>query len=202
MVTSLAATTTTTTSGRILVACGTESGSVIVRDVSTGKTTATTKIGRHPVLCLDATRRRGAPLFLAGAAADRDDDADADSGGAAAALVSPRDEVVRRLPACTRGVGCCRFRDDGRLLAVGGWDHRARVYAAPSSSSSSIREPLAVLRGHGAGSVTALDWGTGRARSLLVTGGKDGNLCLWNASFARRTRKTESERRRARDGGL
>jgi len=71
------------------------------------------------------------------------------------------------------GVSICRFRPDGRIYAVGGWDHRLRLFSRTSS------KPLAILRGHEE-SVTAVDWAKDAASSgLLATGAGDGRICVW-----------------------
>ena len=71
------------------------------------------------------------------------------------------------------GVSICRFRPDGRLFAVGGWDHRLRLFGRTSS------KPLAILRGH-ENSVTAMDWAGNSALSgLLATGAGDCRICIW-----------------------
>jgi len=71
------------------------------------------------------------------------------------------------------GVSICRFRPDGRIFAVGGWDQRLRLFSRTSS------KPLAILRGHDE-SVTAIDWASNAALSgLLATGAGDGRICLW-----------------------
>ena len=70
------------------------------------------------------------------------------------------------------GVSICRFRPDGRLFAVGGWDHRLRLFGRTSS------KPLAILRGH-ENSVTAMDWAGNSALSglLATTGAGDCRIC-------------------------
>lgn len=71
------------------------------------------------------------------------------------------------------GVSICRFRPDGRIFAVGGWDHRLRLFSRTSS------KPLAVLRGHEE-SVTAIDWASNAALSgLVASGAGDGRICIW-----------------------
>ena len=71
------------------------------------------------------------------------------------------------------GVSICRFRPDGRVFAVGGWDHRLRIFGRSSS------KPLAILRGHEE-SVTAMDWSDNAAVSgLLATGANDGRVCIY-----------------------
>lgn len=72
------------------------------------------------------------------------------------------------------GVALCRFRPDGRIFAVGGWDKRLRVFDRGASAT-----PLAILRGH-AESVNAMDWSSDAAVSgLLATGSSDGRVHIW-----------------------
>jgi len=71
------------------------------------------------------------------------------------------------------GVSTCRFRPDGRIFGVGGWDHRLRIFGRTSS------KPLAVLHGHNE-NVVALDWAQNSAVSgLVATGAADGRICLY-----------------------
>ena len=76
--------------------------------------------------------------------------------------------ILEEKLACLSG-----FRPDGRVFAVGGWDHRLRIFGRTSS------KPFAILRGHQE-SVTAMDW-TGNAAfsGLLATGAGDGKVCIW-----------------------
>lgn len=72
------------------------------------------------------------------------------------------------------GVAQSRFRPDGRIFAVGGWDKRIRIF-----DRSAAAAPLAILRGH-AESVNALDWSSDAAVSgLLATGSSDGQIRIW-----------------------
>jgi WD40 repeat protein len=73
------------------------------------------------------------------------------------------------------GVSICRFRPgDGRLFAVGGWDHRVRLFERSKGTA------MAILRGH-TGSVNALDWAPDAISSGLLasTGGEDNQIHLW-----------------------
>lgn len=71
------------------------------------------------------------------------------------------------------GVSTCRFRPDGRIFGVGGWDHRLRIFGRTSS------KPLAVLHGHNE-NVVALDWAQNSAVSgLVATGAADGRICVY-----------------------
>eukprot|EP00554_Chaetoceros_debilis_P011773 CAMPEP_0194128340 /NCGR_PEP_ID=MMETSP0150-20130528/60997_1 /TAXON_ID=122233 /ORGANISM="Chaetoceros debilis, Strain MM31A-1" /LENGTH=624 /DNA_ID=CAMNT_0038822323 /DNA_START=138 /DNA_END=2012 /DNA_ORIENTATION=+ len=79
------------------------------------------------------------------------------------------------------GVGVCRFRPDGKVFAVGGWDKRVRIY---SRTSANI---LITLRGLNEESVTALDWAGGEIseelmrEGVLASGSNDGKISLWRA---------------------
>jgi WD40 repeat protein len=71
------------------------------------------------------------------------------------------------------GVSICRFRPDGRVFAVGGWDHRIRLFGRTTS------KPLAILRGHQT-SVTAIDWaGDSALTGLLASSAGDRRICIW-----------------------
>jgi WD40 repeat protein len=73
------------------------------------------------------------------------------------------------------GVSICRFRPiDGRLFAIGGWDHRVRLFERSQGRA------MAILRGH-QGSVNSLDWAPDALQSgLLASAGADENrIYLW-----------------------
>jgi hypothetical protein len=71
------------------------------------------------------------------------------------------------------GVGIVRFRpDDGRILAVGGWDHRVRLFERNHhhhhhrGGGGGGCRPLAILKGGNNGSsISALDWAPDAASS-------------------------------------
>lgn len=72
------------------------------------------------------------------------------------------------------GVGICRFRLDGRIFAVGGWDKRVRIFDRTGGVA-----PLAILKGHDA-SVTAVDWApNSQSTGFLATGAGDGRISVW-----------------------
>lgn len=76
-------------------------------------------------------------------------------------------------PAGKPGVSACRFRPDGRLFAVSGWDYRLRLFDRKTS------EQIAILRGHSS-SVRAVDWADDAERSgLLATAADDGTINVW-----------------------
>jgi WD40 repeat protein len=72
------------------------------------------------------------------------------------------------------GVAVCRFRPDGRIFAVGGWDKRLRIFDRGAAAN-----PLAILRGHSK-SVNAMDWSSDSAvTGFLATGSSDGRVHVW-----------------------
>jgi WD40 repeat protein len=71
------------------------------------------------------------------------------------------------------GVSVCRFRPDGRIFAVGGWDCRLRLFDRASA------KPLAILHGH-ENTVVAVDWEENASSTgLLATGAGDGRICIY-----------------------
>ena len=71
------------------------------------------------------------------------------------------------------GVSICRFRPDGRMFAIGGWDRRLRLFDRASS------KPLAILQGHD-DTVTAVDWAENASTTgMLATGAGDGRICIY-----------------------
>ena len=84
-----------------------------------------------------------------------------------------------------RGAAVCRFRPDGRVVAVGGWDHRVHLYdrASRANGDNSGQGKLAILRGH-TESVRALDWAPDADTSgLLATGSGDGWVHVWQYRY-------------------
>uniref|UniRef100_A0A7S2A1D3 Anaphase-promoting complex subunit 4 WD40 domain-containing protein n=1 Tax=Ditylum brightwellii TaxID=49249 RepID=A0A7S2A1D3_9STRA len=71
------------------------------------------------------------------------------------------------------GVSTARFRPDGRMFAIGGWDKRLRIYGRSQGNL------LAILKGH-EDSVNAVDWAEdSNVSGVLATGSGDGRILLW-----------------------
>ncbi|KAL7446814.1 hypothetical protein ACHAXM_011466 [Skeletonema potamos] len=70
------------------------------------------------------------------------------------------------------GVSVCRFRPDGRIFAVGGWDFRLRLFDRASS------KPLAILHGH-ENTVVAVDWEENAASTGLLATGAGTSICIY-----------------------
>ena len=92
---------------------------------------------------------------------------------------SMKASIQRRTRTCSAdsggkvGVSVCRFRPDGRIFAVGGWDRRLRLFDRAST------KPLAILHGHES-TVTTVDWeGNAPLSGLLATGAGDGRICIY-----------------------
>lgn len=186
--------------GRPVLACGMESGSIFFRDFTSGSMSkASSSLAKDPILALDlapstqvAATDAANPsvVAIAGLAGDATELAElpVEEQGRVAlikASLSTNDSwnirLRARLSTCRLselsagkpGVSICRFRpDDARLFAVGGWDHRVRLFERSKGRS------MAILRGH-QGSVNALDWAPDAIHSgLIATAGSDDN-CVY-----------------------
>jgi WD40 repeat protein len=157
------------------------------------------QISKDPILTLDMTpsalpetsHAAGSVVVIAGMAgdaADLSDLATVDQGTVAIVKATLQDETIQarlraKLATCQigsdvvkgkPGVSICRFRQDGRIFAVGGWDKRLRIFDRSTSAA-----PLAILRGHEA-SVNSVDWAPDATTSgLLATGAADGRIHIW-----------------------
>ncbi|VEU33355.1 unnamed protein product [Pseudo-nitzschia multistriata] len=79
------------------------------------------------------------------------------------------------------GVSSCKFRPgDGRLLAIGGWDRRIRLF------ERSTGKPMAILKGN-VGSVADLDWAPDSMKSGLLASACRGekSISIWQC-YAKR----------------
>lgn len=85
------------------------------------------------------------------------------------------DEVARAENAHRYGVTAVRWARSGVLLASGGVDGAARVWAGRSLASRRL------LAAPGANAVRALCWA---ARARLLSGHDDGVLCVWHVPHA------------------
>jgi WD40 repeat protein len=189
-------------SGRPIVACGMESGSILFHDFNAGKVCSKSEInlGKDPVLALDLTPSEAAVsipevssvLAVAGMAGDAAEigELPASDQGTVSLVKAACDgsswnvRLRSRMATCRvddnsygkPGVSICRFRPtDGRLVAVGGWDYRVRVF------ERSQGKLMAILRGH-VGSVQALDWAPDASNSGLLasSGGDDNQIYIWS----------------------
>ena len=86
--------------------------------------------------------------------------------------LSPSGELakLRQVEMTGAGAGCVRFRDDGKLVAVGCWDGRIRALTAKRQS------PLVVLEQHEQ-TVQCAAFSPG---GMLAAGGKDKHISVWD----------------------
>jgi len=71
------------------------------------------------------------------------------------------------------GISSIKIRPDNRLVALGCWDGRLRLFSWKSYC------PLAVLTEHSA-EVNDITFSTGHAVNFMAAGGKDRKISLWN----------------------
>jgi WD40 repeat protein len=77
------------------------------------------------------------------------------------------------------GVNTIKFRPDGSVFAIGGWDKRVRIYSRTSANL------LSILRGPNNESITAIDWVCNNQElehaGVLAAGSADGMISIWRA---------------------
>lgn len=166
-----------------IVACGMEDGTLFIHDL-TKSCSCSVKISQEFILGLDlAPSVEASMVAIVGVAANAEDleeRPESERGTVAVVkctMIDPLHAKLRcRVGTCSLdgggkpGVDVGRFRPDGRLFAIGGWDKRVRLLDRRHA------KPLALLKGHSA-SVSALDWAS---NSILASGDKDGTIQVWN----------------------
>lgn len=168
-------------------------------------------VGTEPVLCIDLAVSASSSIDdfgnsvvgIAGIAGDAAEVANKKDQGTIFIfnLSSPSDfsdailcKIRKRLETCPigdptlsgkPGVGCCTFRSDGKLFAVGGWDKRTRIFSRGGKL-------LRIMKGHN-NSIVDMEWQPTRRLcykdqfmtqpSRLVTAGGDGRICFWDVEL-------------------
>ncbi|GAQ82778.1 WD40 domain-containing protein [Klebsormidium nitens] len=79
--------------------------------------------------------------------------------------------VAKELPLGRPGIGDIALREDQRIVATAGWDHRVRIFDCKR------RTPLGVLRYHSA-AVTSVAFSPGG--QLLASASRDAAIALWS----------------------
>ncbi|XP_017270031.1 guanine nucleotide-binding protein subunit beta-like protein 1 [Kryptolebias marmoratus] len=148
-----------------LLLAGYEDGSLLLWDVTQRSVLSRVKAHPEPVMCLtfDPRRLRG----ISGSSEKKLSSWMLDSQN----NIQLQDGVMLVNP----GVSQLRIREDGRLLASAGWDHRVRIFGWKKL------RPLAVLQYHTdmVLSVAFSDHQDPRRR-LLAAGSKDQRVSLWS----------------------
>lgn len=190
--------------GDTILGCGMDSGMLYFYDLRSCQMVSSMRLGNEPVLDTDMVPSMGSEttrasfLAVAGLAGKRDDLSDMPKNErgrlAVVKLSSIKDgpyqsRIRKRLSTINEskpgnpGVALCRFRPDGRLFAVGGWDRRVRIY-------DRVGYPVAILRGH-AETISAMDWAMDADVSgLMATGSADGKIHIWKCLPKKNPTKT------------
>jgi WD40 repeat protein len=160
-----------------MIACGMESGHVFYHDIRMEpRVCSSVKLdSSDPIICLNMkeNKENNSIVTVAGQAGDKDDQ------NTISWVESKRDPQQESMQSRVRtqlstsrtgktGVSCARLLSE-RLVAVGGWDGRLRIF-----NRSKL---MALGRGH-TGSIQSLDWHD----SCVITGGVDGRVLLWDVS--------------------
>lgn len=148
-----------------LLLAGYEDGSILLWDVTQRLLLSQTKVHPEPIMCLtfDPTRLKGV------------------SGSSNSELSCWRVEGQNNLQLqdsvtlVNPGVSQMCLRDDGKLLASAGWDHRVRLFGWKRL------RPLAVLQYH-TDMVLSVDFSDHQdpKQRLLAAGSKDQRISLWS----------------------
>jgi len=80
-------------------------------------------------------------------------------------------ELLNSMKIPNRGINSLQLRHDEAIFASAGWDHRTRIFSWKDSKE------LAILKYHSEG-INAIQFSP--RGNLLVTGGKDCKVALWN----------------------
>ena len=165
-----------------IIVCGMEDGTIFFHDLRK-PVSCSVKLSQNFILGLDLAPSIGGSMVaiagMAGNAEDLQDLPEYDQGTVAVVkcTIDPLQAKLRsRAGTCSLGGGgkpgvdVARFRPDGRIFAIGGWDKRVRLMDRSQAT------PLALLKGH-TESVSALDWAN---NSLLASGEKDGIMHVWD----------------------
>ena len=165
-----------------IVACGMEDGSLFIHHWKK-QSVCSVKLSQDFILGLDLTKSVAGSMVaiagMAGNAEDLEDLPESEQGTVAVVkcTLDPMQAKLRcRVGTCSfggggkPGVDVGRFRPDGRLFAIGGWDKRVRLLDRRHANT------LGILKGH-TESVSALAWAS---NSLLASGDKDGTIHVWS----------------------
>mmetsp|Transcript_18520 Transcript_18520/g.27459 ORF Transcript_18520/g.27459 Transcript_18520/m.27459 type:complete len:378 (+) Transcript_18520:49-1182(+) len=172
-----------------IVALGMEDGNIFFHDWRMPTSVLTNiKLSQYFILGLDlAPSLAGSMVAIAGMAGNSEDlnDLPSSEQGTVAVVKCTVDSgklhatLRARVGTCSLssggnpGVDVARFRPDGRIFSIGGWDKRIRLFDRRNASS------LGTLKGH-TKSVTALDWAN---NSILASGDDHGMIYIWNAQI-------------------
>ncbi|XP_069071400.1 guanine nucleotide-binding protein subunit beta-like protein 1 isoform X2 [Pleurodeles waltl] len=148
-----------------LLLVGYEDGSLALWSIAEKRPLSRLPCHQDPVMCLDFDPERA-----------RGVSGSSDKAPSAWRLdAQQRLQVYKSLTLTNPGVADVAIRQDGRILATGGWDHRLRIFGWKSL------KPLAVLDYHTATvhCVTFSDHDTPSDR-LMAAGSKDQRISLWS----------------------
>jgi len=146
----------------IIVASSYENGSIYFSNLKTGTIMMSSKLHSQPALCFDID----------------DEGAQGVSGSAGTNIVifsldyeKESCSIAKEFTVNHEGIATSKIRQDQKIFATGGWDHRIRIY------NWKKLKPLAILKGHTEG-VFCLDFSP--LSNLMASGSKDKRIAIWS----------------------
>ena len=158
---------------RPIVLIGYEDGSMLCWDVSERKILSKAAgLFTDPVMCFDAFEDH--EHLISGAAGSANDNlvkwnSNYDLVDDVTDVTVNNFSILQRQKLINKGLSCIKIRQDNRILATGGWDHKTRIF------SWRTLKPLAVLDYH-TGSIQCMAFSDDK---LLACGSTDHRISVW-----------------------
>lgn len=160
---------TSTNATRVLA--GYENGHVYMWDLKSAKELCSfQKLYTEPVLCVNVWNN----LMISGA-----------TGKDICVTKLDSQELVTKHSLNHAGCNSIAIRDDGRIFATGGWDHRVRLFDLKK------HKPLGILKHH-LGSVHSVEFAPQQNdKTLLASSSKDQRIAMWELEFKKKKKSSD-----------
>ena len=161
--------------GSLVVAAGYESGHVAVVDVAARATLVVIRAFSEPAVSVAVTAGDGGRWSVIAASADGKVQCYSGGGGGGEGK-APEPAAQQWELAVPQGVGAMRVRPDGRLLALGGWDHALRLLDARTGkmlATAPHGDAMVAVRVEPRGAAAA------GGRTSIAAGCSDSSIALW-----------------------
>eukprot|EP00039_Didymoeca_costata_P033395 m.42162 g.42162 ORF g.42162 m.42162 type:complete len:325 (+) comp9850_c0_seq2:141-1115(+) len=142
---------------------GYENGCMILWDIKERRELWISKRHESPVLCMGVDSSRN-NIAISGSTSNELHIGQIQVGNL---------EKSKKISLKHEGINCISFRNDYKLLATGGWDHRTRIFRWAKMT------PLAILDIH-TGAINDISWSSADSGNLLAVASKDRRISIWS----------------------